>query len=117
MSKSLDDFFSAWAMDDASARDALVDSTLGETIIYADPRTEEPLTDATAVKQYVGMFSQIAPGMPVNVVHSSTTLNVERVTVLFGEGERSQTGQYVADLDGVGKIVRLVGFAGMGTPE
>jgi len=117
MTKALDDFFAAWAIQDAAARDAQVDSTLGDSIFYADPRTEAPLTDAGSVKAYVGGFSQMAPGMAVNVVHTSTTLTFARVAVQFGEGEMSQMGQYTADLDAHGKITRLVGFVGLGAPE
>jgi len=59
----------------------------------------------------------MAPGMAVSVVHTSTVLNFARVAVQFGEGEMSQMGQYTADLDDNGKITRLVGFVGLGTPE
>ena len=117
MTKSLEDFFSAWAIADADARGAQVSGTLGDSITYIDPRTEAPLTNPDAVIAYVGGFSQMAPGMAVSVVHESNSLNHARVAVQFGEGERSQMGQYVADLDDNGKITRLVGFAGMGTPE
>lgn len=117
MSAALDDFFTAWAIEDQATRDAQIDTTLGASITYADPRTEAPITSAEALKTYVGMFSQMAPGMPVSVVHTSTTLTFARVAVQFGAGEQSQMGQYVADLDDAGKITRLVGFVGLGTPE
>lgn len=117
MTQSVLDFFAAWAIADDAARDAQVAATLADTIFYADPRTPEPLTTAADVTAYVGQFSKMAPGMDVAVVHTSLTLNFERATVQFGSGERSQTGQYTADLDADGKITRLVGFVGMGTPE
>jgi hypothetical protein len=117
MSDALTDFFAAWAISDEAERNGLIDGALGATILYADPRTEAELTTADAVKQYVGMFSQMAPGMPVAAVNISTTLSYARATVHFGEGERSQSRQYTADLDADGKIVRIIGFVGMGAPE
>lgn len=117
MTDSVTKFFAAWAEQDETARNGMIDEALGDTILYADPRTDAALTDADAVKAYVGQFSKMAPGMPVAAAHISTTLSFARATVLFGAGEQSQTGQYVADLDAAGKITRLVGFVGMGTPE
>lgn len=117
MSDALNQFFTAWAMSDADARNAQIDGALGGTIAYADPRTEAVLTDAAAVKNYVGMFSQMAPGMPVSVANISTTLNFARATVQFGAGDQCQWGQYTADLDDAGKITRLIGFVGMGAPD
>jgi hypothetical protein len=117
MSDALNDFFTAWALSDDAARASQIDGTLGANILYADPRTEAPLTTADAVKEYVGMFSQMAPGMPVSVVNVSTTLTFARATVQFGAGEQSQMGQYIADLDDAGKITRLIGFVGMGAPD
>ena len=117
MTKSLEDFFSAWAIADADARGAQVKGTLASSTSYIDPRTQAPLTDPAAIIDYIGGFSQMAPGMAVSVVHESNVLNHARVAVQFGEGEMSQMGQYVAVLDDDGKIISLVGFAGMGTPE
>jgi hypothetical protein len=117
MSDALIDFFAAWAVADAAKRNSLIDGALGASILYADPRTEAPLTTADAVKEYVSMFSKMAPGMPVAVVHTSTTLNFARATVHFGAGDQQQSGQYTADLDDNGKITRLVGFVGMGAPD
>ena len=109
-------FFEAWAEQDADRRDGKIDDTLGDSIFYADPRTEEPITDPASLKEYVGMFSQMAPGMPVAAVNVSRTLDFARATVHFGEGEQKQTGQYIADLDGEGRIIRMIGFVGMGEP-
>ena len=117
MTKSIETFFAAWAEQDATVRDKMIDDALSGSILYADPRTEAALTDATSVKGYVAQFSQMAPGMPVAAVNISRTLGFVRATVLFGAGEQSQTGQYIADLDADEKISRLVGFVGMGAPE
>jgi hypothetical protein len=50
-------------------------------------------------------------------VNTSTTLSHVRATLQFGAGEQSQMGQYCVDMDDNGKIVRIVGFAGMGEPS
>lgn len=117
MSDALTDFFTAWAIQDDTMRDAQVQGALGASILYADPRTDAPLTTADAVASYVGQFSKMASGMPVTVAATSTTLTYTRATVQFGAGDQSQWGQYTADLDGDGKITRLVGFVGLGAPE
>lgn len=117
MSDVLSDFFTAWALSDETARNAQIDGSLGGSIFYADPRTESPLTTHAAVKDYVGQFSNMAPGMPVSVVNLTKTLTFARAAVQFGTGDKSQLGQYIADLDENGKIIRLVGFVGMGAPE
>jgi len=113
MDTAVEKFFSAWAEQDTAIRDAQVDSSLAAEIFYADPRTEAPLCDAAEVKEYVGMFSKMAPGMTVSVAGISTTLNFVRATVRFGEGDQSQLGQYVVDLDDAGQITRMVGFVGV----
>ncbi len=114
MTASVEAFFTAWGLADDAAREAQITDSLGASIFYADPRTEAPLTDAASVVGYVAGFSQMAPGMPVTVPHISTTLTFARATVQFGEGDRAQHGQYIADLDDDGKITRLVGFVGTG---
>lgn len=116
MTTHIDAFFTAWSIADDATRDAQVKSALSDNIVYADPRTEQPLTTISDVQAYVGQFSKMAPGMPVSVVNTSTTLNFARATVQFGEGEQSQMGQYIVDLSKDGKIERMVGFVGMGTP-
>ncbi|MEJ6399038.1 nuclear transport factor 2 family protein [Yoonia sp. 208BN28-4] len=117
MSDALKNFFAAWAEPDADKRNSMIDAAVDPAILYADPRTEAPLTDLAALKDYVAMFSQMAPGMPVACVNVSNTLHFARATVHFGEGDKAQTGQYIADLDAGGKITRLIGFVGMGEPQ
>jgi len=114
MTKAIEDFFYAWTQTDADTRTGLITGAFAQGAFYADPRTENPLTDVAAISEYVGMFSQMAPSMPVSVTNVSTTLTFARATVLFGTTEQGQNGQYIVDLDGDGKITRMVGFAGMG---
>ena len=115
MTTSINDFFTAWTNADGDARVALISGAMAEGAFYADPRTDAPMTDATAIADYVGMFASM--GMPVTVVNLSTTLTHVRATVQFGEGDQGQMGQYCVDLDAAGKITRMVGFAGMGEPS
>ena len=114
MTAAIEQFFTAWCIEDDATRDAQVKNTIGAKVFYADPRTESALTDTDAIVAYVGQFSKMAPGMPVSVEDTSTTLEFTRATVRFGEGEQSQLGQYICELDDSGKLIRLIGFAGIG---
>ncbi len=114
MSEAVTEFFTAWAMEDDKAREAQLERILGETMFYADPRTEAPLTTREAVIAYVGQFSKMAPGMPVGVIEQTRTLDFVRATVAFGAGDQAQMGQYCVDLDGAGRITRMIGFKGRG---
>jgi hypothetical protein len=117
MTKSIEDFFAAWAVEDADKRSDMIKSAVAEPVFYADPRTEAPVTTMDALIEYVGMFSKMAPGMAVAATNVSTTLTFARATVQFGTGERSQTGQYICDLNDAGQITRMIGFVGMGEPS
>lgn len=114
MAKSIEDFFTAWCEGDADKRNAMIAGAVAEPVFYADPRSEAPIEDLAALQSYVGMFSEMAPGMPVSVTNESQVVNFVRATVQFGEGEQSQKGQYTIDLDANGKMARIVGFPGMG---
>ena len=117
MTKAIEDFFSAWAESDADKRATMITSAVAEPVFYADPRTQEPVTSMDGLLEYIGMFSKIAPGMPVAVTNVSTTLTFARATVQFGAGEQSQHGQYTIDLNADGKMTRILGFVGMGEPS
>lgn len=117
MTAAIEDFFTAWAIEDDATRDAQLRGSLGGSIYYADPRTETAITSIDELLGYVGQFSKMAPGMPVTVAGTSKTLTHIRAVVRFGAGDHSQLGQYTADLDDAGKITRLVGFVGVGAPE
>ena len=83
--------------------------------MYAGPRTEGQTTGRDVRAKYAGMFA--SGGMPGGVGNTSTTLSHGRATLQFGEGEQPRMGQYGVDMDDNGKIVRIVGFAGMGEPS
>lgn len=119
MSDTIPAFFSAWSMADTDARLAVLNECLSEDATYADPRTPELLTGIAPINAYLGMFSEMAPGMEARVVNTSTTLGQFRATVAFGMpgSDQAQRGQYFVTLAGDGKIAAMVGFVGMGEPE
>ena len=110
-------FFSAWAMADANARASTVRDAVAENVTYADPRTETPVEGPDALADYVGMFSQAAPGATAEVVKSDSIQGQARVTVAFKmPNSMEQLGQYfVTPADG--PITAMTGFVGTGTPE
>lgn len=121
MTHSIETFFEAWGMADDAARSDAISSVYGSAGTYSDPRSEGTLTGPAAITEYVSMFSANAPGWTAKVVNSSETAGMIRATVAFGgmgpDGkEMVQHGQYFAETD-EGKIARMVGFAGLGTPE
>ncbi|MEM1145379.1 MAG: nuclear transport factor 2 family protein [Pseudomonadota bacterium] len=121
MSAPISTFFSAWQSESADARLELIASAVSKSVRYDDPRTGQTLIGIDRLNDYVGMFSQNAPGWSATVVHSDTIAGVTRVTVAFGgkgpDGqEMIQHGQYFVEMDG-DLIARMVGFVGNGVPE
>lgn len=117
MTTSLSDFFAAWTMTEDEGRDAQIVSAFGASAYYADPRTDTPLTETGTICAYVAQFLPMCPpGATVEVADPVDEKNGHaRATVHFVMSEdMRQTGQYFADLDGDGKILRLVGFVGKG---
>ncbi|KPA21714.1 hypothetical protein shim_24210 [Shimia sp. SK013] len=118
MTHAIASFFAAWGEADADTRSANLRQTLSSSISYADPRTPDPITDIQAVIDYVGMYSQFAPGATAEVVAQSETAAQHRATVAFRMADGTeQLGQYYIDLDDQSRISRAVGFAGIGAPE
>jgi len=118
MSDALSNFFAAWQMQSADERYKAISSVVTPDIQYDDPRTPETITSTQALSDYVGMFSENAPGWVAEVVSSSSTAGMTRVNVAFrGQGpdgtEMTQPGQYFAEFKG-DLICRMVGFAGTG---
>jgi len=117
MTQSLTDFFAAWTLTEADGRDDMIASAFGDTAYYVDPRTEGALTSIDAICAYVGNFLPMCPpGAKVEVADPVDTKDGHaRATIHFVmSAEMKQTGQYFADLDGNGKITRLIGFVGKG---
>ena len=114
---AVETFFSAWGMAEADARNAAIQAAVADDVTYADPRTEAPLSGPNAISEYVGMFTQMAPGAVAEVVKSDTIHGATRATVAFRMADgKEQFGQYFVE-PAEGKLTRLVGFVGTGAPE
>ena len=116
---SLDTFFEAWALSDASARTAKIDAAISDGFTYSDPRSGARLSGLHAVAEYVGMFSANAPGWSAKVDTSDEVNGYHRAIVAFGGtgpdgSEMVQHGTYFAETDDAGKLVLLAGFVGKG---
>ena len=121
MSTPITTFFSAWQLEDASARLNTIASAVTTDIEYDDPRTQTTLKGINELSNYVGMFITNAPGWSAKVVASDTTAGMTRATVAFGgpgpDGKAVvQHGQYFVETNEM-LITRMVGFVGTGTPE
>ena len=114
--KSLTEFFAAWGETDAGRRKAMVEAASGDSFYYADPHAPEAVTSTDAFLEFVAAFAAKMPGAsaeviePVDEHHGHARANVR---FDFGGGN-AMVGQYFADLDGAGKITRIVGFPGKG---
>lgn len=118
MTNLVETFFNAWGETDAAARATALCSTLADTFEYLDPRTPEPVTDTDSLLGYVAMYSEYAPGATASAVHISQTGGHTRATVEFAMADgKTQHGQYFIEHDAQGKLTRVIGFVGMGTPE
>ena len=120
MSDCITEFFAAWQLEDADARLSKISGSVTESIRYDDPRTPETLNGIAALSQYVGTFSESAPGWSAKLVKTDMVGGVTRVTVAFGGkgpdgSEQVQHGQYFVEKD-ADLISRMVGFAGVGEP-
>ena len=86
------------------------------SIHVTDPRTGQDITTVDALADYVGQFTESAPGWTAAVTESKGYGDHRRVFVAFRDnGEARQPGTYYAHLRD-GRIATLVGFAGAGGP-
>ena len=114
MTHALETFFDAWADGNADA----VEAAAMPDIHYQDPGTPDPLHGTKAVADYISLFAQHVPGATAKVAHMSEVGGAVRVTIAFRMPDGMEKhGQYFADLSEDGRIARLIGFVGMGTPE
>ncbi|WP_154222131.1 hypothetical protein [Marinicella rhabdoformis] len=118
MSDCISIFFDAWEIEAGELRLAKIKSAVTESVQYDDPRTPETVNGVAALNNYVGMFSENAPGWSAKVIKSDTIAVVTRVTVAFsGKGpdgyDQVQLGQYFVEKDG-DLVSRMVGFVGTG---
>lgn len=118
MSNAIEAFFSGWSQPEDATRLATLSSALAPTAHYVDPRTETALCGPQAICDYVGQFTQAAPGASANVVASQTQSGMTRATIAFRMADgMEQMGQYFIEFDADEKIARMTGFVGTGAPE
>jgi len=118
MSDSVSTFFDAWEIQEPELRGQKIEKSVSKNIEYNDPRTPDTIEGVAALSNYVGMFSNNAPGWSAKVIKSDTVVNHTRVTVAFsGNGpdgsSQVQLGQYFVEMDGA-LISKMVGFVGTG---
>lgn len=118
MSDSITTFFAAWQLQAADARLEKISSAVTANVKYDDPRTTQTIKGVDALSDYVGMFSDNAPGWSATVLSSDVIAGVSRATVAFGgvgpDGkDMVQHGQYFVEKKG-DLISRMVGFVGTG---
>ena len=113
MTDAINRFFAAWGDSDRDSRAALVRSAVSDSFRYADPHAPEPITSVDGMLQFLEQFP---PGASAKVIEPMDSHHGHvRANVTFDfEGGNSMVGQYFADLDDDGKIVRIVGFPGKG---
>ncbi len=121
MTDPISDFFNAWEISDSAQRAENIANSVTPEVEYDDPRTPETIRGVDALCQYVGMFSENAPGWKADVVKSDTINRFTRVTVAFSgigpDGEQKiQLGQYFVEKS-ADKISKIVGFVGTGQPD
>jgi len=121
MSDAITTFFDTWKMTDADERLQQIESVVSSEISYSDPRSPQTITGASALSEYVGMFSAHAPGWSAEVINTDTTAGMVRATVAFGGpgpdgNDMVQHGQYFVETEN-DLITRMVGFVGTGDPS
>ena len=114
MTDTIDQFFLAWGEADPARRRDLIAGAMAADFAYADPRTVRDITTLDALAEYVGQFTDSAPGWTARVVQSDGHGNHRRAIVAFGDGQGTrQHGSYYARLH-EDRIAALIGFKGAG---
>ncbi len=113
MSTALTRFFAAWGDGDEDSRADLVRSAVSGRFHYADPHAPEPIVSVDGMLEFLDRFPAGAGARVIEPVDSHHGHARANVTFDFGDG-KSMVGQYFADLDEDGKIVRIIGFPGKG---
>lgn len=118
MTQAIESFFAAWGEPDAEIRANMLRAVVSPQLYYVDPRVTDPITTLDALIDYIGMYSQFAPGATAKVVQLSRTAGHTRASVAFGMPEADpQLGQYFFEFDDESRVTRMIGFVGLGEPE
>lgn len=117
MTTRIHTLFSAWGDPSPETRAAKTDAAIGPNFYYSDPNAPEPILGRDAYLDYIAQFTAQMPGARAEVVAVSEHHGHLRATVDFAkDGQRMMRGQYFADL-AEGKLLRVIGFTGMGEPD
>ncbi len=117
MTECIQTLFAAWGDPSPEKRAEKTDAAIGANFYYADPNTPEPVLGRDDYLAYIAQFGDMMPGASAKVVAVSEHHGHLRATVDFlKDGTPMMRGQYFADLSD-GRIVRLIGFPGMGDAE
>ncbi|SHI99472.1 hypothetical protein SAMN05444000_104127 [Shimia gijangensis] len=118
MSHAIESFFAAWGESNPDIRETVLRASLSDKVSYADPRTSGIIPSVDELVEYVGMYTQMAPGATARLAGLSETQNSFRATVEFRLADgRTQLGQYFIETDDQSHLCRMVGFVGLGEPE
>ena len=114
---SLRMLFSAWGQPEPDDRAATTDAAIDTGFEYTDPSLPGIMAGREAYLAHLDQFGAAMPGASAEVVDISETNGFARVTVdFFAGGKAMMRGQYFAEMSD-GKVRRIVGFTGTGTPE
>lgn len=117
MADCIHTLFSAWGLPDSDNRMAKTDAAIGRDFAYTDPSLSDMLTGRDAYLAHIARFGEQMPGASVHVLDISESNGFVRATVDFSAGGKPMMrGQYFADIVD-GRVTRLIGFTGTGTPE
>lgn len=107
------EIFNAWGDDKDDAWETRITEMTTKDVYYADPHMGG-LQGRDAVIRMVTQFRQMMAGGYARAKNADGYEGHVRAAVTFGKaGADMMTGQYFAELDGKGKISRLVGFPSM----
>ncbi|KQI69061.1 hypothetical protein AN189_05590 [Loktanella sp. 3ANDIMAR09] len=115
MTDRIADFFAAWGETDAAKRRATIAACMADHFVYCDPRSPGQITTLDGLAEYIGMYSQMAPGWTAGVIQTDAQNGFARSIVGFGDGgDWAQHGTYFAALNATGQMTTLAGFVGAG---
>jgi hypothetical protein len=108
----LSTLLAAWNAPDEKARSMFLDTALShEGIYYADPHLPDPVIDRAGLEAFLTEFRRRLPeghleagAVVMHHTHACTPF------VLSDGARRLGSGMFFADLDGEGRVARLVGF-------
>ncbi|MFW8635820.1 nuclear transport factor 2 family protein [Cribrihabitans pelagius] len=116
MTDSLHLLFSAWGDPSPESRAAKTDAAIGPNFYYSDPNAPGPLHGRAAYLDYIAQFGAVLTGGEARVAAVTAHHGHALASVDFlKDGEQMLRGYYFADFED-GKVVRLIGFSGMGEP-